>query len=138
MALTDMMMGDPAASGALMGLIGGFLIVFLVMALALYIYSSLALMAIAKKTKTENGWLAWIPIGNFYLMTQIAQVPWWTMFAFLLAFIPLVGGLVFVGVMCWWWWKISEALGKPGWWGVLITFVPVVNLVMMGILAWGK
>jgi hypothetical protein len=33
------------------------------------------------------------------------------------------------------WWKISEARGKPGWWGLLL-MVPVVNFIIPGILAF--
>ena len=48
-------------------------LVFLIIFLAVYIYGALALMAIAKKTKTPNGWLAWIPIANVFLIIQIAK-----------------------------------------------------------------
>jgi hypothetical protein len=42
---------------------------------AIYIYMSMALMTIATKTNTPNGWLAWIPIANIFLMLQIARKP---------------------------------------------------------------
>ncbi len=38
--------------------------------------------------------------------------------------------------MAYWWWKIAEVRNRPGWWGILIIFVPIVNLVLMGMLAW--
>ena len=34
------------------------------------------------------------------------------------------------------WWKIAEARQKPGWYGLLM-MVPIVNFVVMGMLAWG-
>ena len=116
---------------------GAMMVVFLIIGLALYVYSALALMFIAKKTKTKNGWLAFIPIANFYLMTQMAGKPaWWTL-AILLSFIPFVGGLAVTAVSIYLFWLIAEKIHKPGWWSLLL-LIPVVNLVIMGIMAWGK
>ena len=105
--------------------------------LIIYVYAALALMYIAKRTKTENDWLAWIPIANVYLMTKIAGVhPAWTLVIFL-TIIPIVGGLLMAAAMIYFWWKIAEVRGKPGWWSLLM-IIPLVNFVIMGILAWGE
>jgi len=102
-------------------------IFFLFMAV-LYIYMSLALMAIATKTNTENGWLAWIPIANVFLVLNIAQKPvWWI----ILCLIPLVNIVIFILV----WMAVAEARHKPNWWGILI-IVPVIGLLVPGYLAW--
>lgn len=122
------------------GVIMQFFMFFLLFGIAAYIYSAIALMTIAKRTKTKNGWLAWIPIANLYLMTQIAKVQWWTMFVIILAFIPFLNslaGIATAGVSIWWWWKISERLHKPGWLGILM-IIPVANFIVLGVLAWGK
>ena len=105
--------------------------------LALYIYSALALMAIAKKTKTPNGWLAFIPIANIYLITQMAGVPAWYTLLVILPIIPFIGVIAMWVVIIYMFWKIAEAIGKPGWWSILL-IIPVVNLVIIGIMAWGK
>jgi len=48
-----------------------------------------------------------------------------------------MGGLA-VGVFTiWLWWKIAEARHYPGWYGILM-IIPIVNFIIMGILAWGK
>jgi|SRR5208337_2213254 len=105
------------------------LVMFLIFA-ALYVYTSLALQTIAKKTNTENGWLAWIPIANIFLMLNISKKPlWW----FILCLIPLVDIVVIIIV----WMAIAEARGKPSWWGILL-IVPVVNLIVPGYLAWAE
>lgn len=109
-------------------------LVFLVVA-AIYVYTAVVLMVIAKKTKTEYPWLAWIPVANFYLMTKIAGMPWWTMLLLLLGFIPILGGLVIMAVTTVWWWKIAEARGKPGWYALLM-LIPLVGFVIMGVIAW--
>ncbi len=101
---------------------------FFVFVIAAYIYVSLALMTIAKKTSTPNDWLAWIPIANVFLMLQIARKPlWW----FILCLIPLVNIVIFILI----WMAIAEARHKPSWWGILF-IVPVLNLIVPGYLAW--
>lgn len=129
---------DLASVAGLWAWLAGFGIAFAVVGLALYIFGSLALMKIAQRTNTPNAWLAWIPIGNVYLMTQIAKVPWWTMLAIFLAWIPIIGSIGIAVLMIWWWWKIAEARGKPGWWGLMVTLIPVANLIFLGMLAWGS
>jgi len=110
---------------------------FMAWSIVFYIYIAFALMSIAKRRKMENGWLAFIPIANFYLMTRIAKVSAWWMLALLLVVIPFVGGAALGVVMIFLWWKIAESLRHPGWWGLLMV-IPLVNLVMAGIMAWGK
>lgn len=111
--------------------------VSLVVGLAAYLYAAFALMAIAKRTSTPNGWLAFIPIANVYLMIQIARLPWWWILSILLAIIPVLGAFLALAATIYIWWKIAERLGKPGWWSLLL-LVPVVNLVIIGIMAWGN
>lgn len=113
----------PAAAVA-----GVMLLFVVVVGLACYIYMSLALQTIATKTGTSDGWLAWIPIANVFLMLMIAKKPlWW----FLLFLIPLVNIVIAIMV----WMGIAEARGKPNWWGILM-IVPLVNLAVPGYLAW--
>lgn len=128
-----------ALFGPSMGLamMGAFFVVWLVVILVLYAYFALALQFIAKKTKTKNAWLAWIPIANIYLMTQVGKVSaWWTL-SVLLPIIPFIGGLAMAAVMIYIWWKIAELIHRPGWWSILL-ILPIVNLVIVGIMAWGK
>ena len=117
-----------APSGAQVAAMGvGFLFIFVIFAV-FYIYFALATQTIAKKTNTENGWLAWIPIANLILWANIAKKPiWWG----ILCLIPLIG-IVFTILL---WMAIAEARKKPSWWGILL-IVPVVNLIVPGYLAW--
>ena len=114
-----------ATMGAAMGAI--LLFAFVIFA-AFYIYWALATQTIAKKTNTENGWMAWIPVANLVLWANIAKKPvWWG----LLCLIPLVN-IVFMILL---WMAIAEARNKPNWWGILL-IVPVVNIIVPGYLAW--
>ncbi len=93
-----------------------------------YVWIALCLYIIAKKTNTENPWLAWIPIANVVLACQIAGKPWWWVFLF---FIPIVNIIFMILVM----WRICEVRNKPGWLSLLM-LVPVANLIIPGILAF--
>jgi len=95
-----------------------------------YVYFALCLQMIAKKTGTPNGWLAWIPIANVFLMIMVAAKPlWW----FILCLIPLVNIVIAIIL----WMKISERRGKPSWLGILM-IVPVANFIVSGYLAFSK
>jgi len=119
------------------GLIAAFAVLFIVIALVVYVYTSIALMTIANKTRTKNAWFAWIPIANFYLLTQIAGVSGlWTL-ALLAMFIPVVGSLALAGVSIWLFWRVAEKRRMPGWISLLL-LIPVVNLVIIGVIAWAK
>ncbi|MBM3204903.1 signal peptidase I [Candidatus Uhrbacteria bacterium] len=98
--------------------------------LALYVYFAAALMAIAKKTGTKNGWFAWIPILNVFLMLKVAGKPYWWFILLLIPFVNIIIAIIL-------WMKIAERVGKPSWWGILM-LVPVVNLIVPGYLAWSK
>ncbi len=123
----------------------GLFAIFLVIALALYIYKSLAFRTIAQKTKIPEEWtgLAWFPIADWYLLTAIAQVPWQTMFipvGLYLAYIvfmliPIIGiflsAISLIGIyvwLIWLFWKVCLARNKPGWWSLLI--IPVIPMVI--------
>ena len=99
-----------------------------VLSIAMYVYVSFCLQTIARKTDTEHGWLAWIPIANMYLMCKIAERPgWWLIFFF----IP-IANVVFMVIV---WMGIVEARDKNKWLGLLM-IVPLANLVFLGILAF--
>ena len=120
----------------LVPLFGAFAGLTILVAIALYVYFALALMTIATKTKTANPWLAWIPIANLFLMTQIGKVPWWTVLIAIFApIIPVIGSLASLAVFIWWWWRIAEERKKPGWFSILM-LIPIVNLIIIGVIAW--
>lgn len=112
----------------------GFTITTVSIAIAIYVFFSICLAMIAKKTGRpfdKSFIMALIPIANIILLFQMAGKPWWWLFLLL---IPVVNIVISVMV----WMKICEACGKPGWWGVLICLVPFVNLILLLILAFGK
>ena len=120
-----------------MATFAGLMVFVLFIGLIIYIYCSICLQFIAKKTNSEPAWLAWIPIANYFLMCKIAKVSYWWLLILLGAFIPYVGAISITAFMIFLWYKIAISVNKPGWMGVL-TIIPLVNLVIMGYLAFSK
>jgi hypothetical protein len=103
-------------------------IIPLLILVVLYVYMAYSFMVIAKKTNTQNPWLAWIPIANVFLMLMIAKKPlWW----FILLLIPFVNIVIAIILFM----KIAEAVGKPSWVGILM-IIPIVNIFIPGYLAF--
>ena len=129
---------------AFLTLMGMLLIPIIIILIALYVYVSLAYMALAKKTGTSPAWLAWIPVLNLYLLSQMAKMHWWPVLLILATWIPFINIIASVtlgvfGII--WSWKIFERVQKPGWWA-LTMFIPIaggiVFYVLLGIAAWSK
>lgn len=136
-------MAGGAVGGALVTIIAGYLMLMLILGLALYVYTSLTMMLTARKLKTEDDWLAWIPlVGKPLLMSKMAQMHWWPVLLIIGAFIPVVGVFFALALAVFtyiWWWKLTEARGMPGW-IVLLSIIPFIGqlwgLVLWGLLAW--
>ena len=125
--------------GSLAGLSATIILAALLYELAIYIYTALAMMKIADKTKVKTPkWFAWIPILNLILMVDEAGLPTvWTL-AFLVAVIPFVGGILVLIFSLYLLWKIAENVKKPGWYS-LLSLIPIVGpFLTWGLIAWGK
>jgi hypothetical protein len=98
-----------------------------------------------QKPRPYKSWLAWIPIINLYLLHQIAQMPLSWRWIFILTIVTIFISIFpngYIAIILWllllWFWtwfRISSALGKPWWFGLLM-LVPAVNFVIIGILAF--
>jgi hypothetical protein len=133
------------ASGAIaagvMAFILGMLVALLIIGAILWVYTSFAYMAIAKKAKQDMPGLAWIPgVGPMIIAFQTADMPWWPWLLLIGMIIPILGFialLVFAVYAVIWQWKMFEKIGKPGWWSILCLITPL-NLIFWGIAAWSK
>jgi len=110
-------------------------VIIFIFAVIGYIYLSLCVQFIAKKTNQEPAWLAWIPIANLFLMCKIAGLSYWWLLIIFAGFIPIIGVLTSLAFTGFLWYRIALVRNKPGWLGILC-FVPLVNLVVMGYLAF--
>ena len=104
----------------LLTMIYGFLPLVIGLILAFYIYNAIALMTIAKKTNTPNAWMAWLPVFDFYLVTQVGKLSgYWTL-SYLTIFIPIIGSLFFLGAYIYAWVHMCTARNKPGWLAIFL------------------
>lgn len=140
---------DPAAALAGAGIV--MTIVYFIFLIAVWIYSALAFSKIAKRAGNDKGWIAWIPfIGPVILTNIISGKHWWPWLlwiSLLIAWIPIIGWFIFMIAMIVfavfsiiWMWKTYEAVGRPGWWAVLVIIPFIGNLlylIFIGIAAWG-
>jgi hypothetical protein len=157
--LTGFLTSGESTSSATIGLIMVIILIMFLAMIGLYVYTSLALMRIAKKTKTEPAWLAWIPIGNSVLLSRIAAMHWWPVLLYIPAFVSLiiaallnhftspVAGMIFIVLYYLiiaaftvystiWLWKMYEKVGRPGGWAVLPLGLGIFGMIF--ILAGGS
>ncbi len=109
--------------------------IILFLLIPIYIYSSICLQFIAKKTNQSPAWLAWIPVANLFLMCKIAGISYWWLLLILGSFIPVLGFVCAMFLTGFLWYKIAIARNKPGWTGALV-IIPLVNFFIMGYLAF--
>ena len=61
------------AFGPMLGVIISMYAVMFLFAIAMYVMNAIAIMRMAKRTGVRNGWLAFIPIGDIYLLGRISD-----------------------------------------------------------------
>ncbi len=122
----------------------GMSVFFGIFGIAIYVYMSLAFMAIGKKTNYKTPALAWIPlVGPSLIASSAAKMHWWPILLLLGMIIPFLGGLMVLAFWVFfiiWMWKTFEAVGKPGWWSIF-QIIPILNIVwfiFLGIAAWSE
>ena len=64
---------DEAAVRALAGAGIAFGVIATIIGIIAYVMFSLGLMTLAKNKGIENAWLAWIPIGNLFILGKIVE-----------------------------------------------------------------
>lgn len=117
-----------ALSLGVMGIIG-------CVGLVLYLFMSYSIMVIANKLQVANSWLAFIPIGNLYILVLCAGLEAKYTWIFLAALIPFIGGLIVLVFQVYLMMKVAERRGFQNWLGIL-TIVPVCNIVLPAYLAF--
>lgn len=134
---------DPAAVIAAMI---GTVLVFLFLAVVVWVLTSIFLMKIFEKAGVQGKWRAWVPIYNMMIFSKLGDLsPWLILISFggaiVLSWIPILnifaGLLSFAGaaVMLMAAWRVGLKLQKDAIWVVLYFFLSVVWL---GINAFDK
>jgi hypothetical protein len=98
--------------------------------LAFYVYVSICISAIARKTGTPGAWMAWIPIANMLLLCRVAKRPgsW-----LLLLLIPILNLAVLLVILR----DVARIRGKNPNLPFLLLIPPVGMLLVPGLLAAG-
>jgi len=115
---------DPVAAAVLIGLALTFLLVFALVAYAVYAF---LLGRIFKKAGVPQ-WAAWVPVySNWKLLELGGQQGFWAV----LALIPVVNiaSLVFIYIAMY---HVGRKLGKEDWFVLLAIFLPIVWLIWLG------
>jgi hypothetical protein len=122
------------AAGTFAAIMAAVLLPAIVIGIGSYVYMGITLSKIGKKLNYEKTWFAWVPILNFVMMLQLADLSPWLI---LLGLVPIVNGIAMLVLSVITMMNICEKLGKDKLLGLLV-LVPIGNLVLLGILAWGK
>lgn len=130
-------------SGAVIGLIVAGLFIWLIVAAAAYVISSIFYAKLFAKAGVEGAWRGWVPFYRELIFVKLGDLnPWWLLVligaTFVLNLIPYVGVLigwipsvaayVYVLLAAY---RIQTKLGKEGAWIILAIFLWIVWLGIM-------
>lgn len=117
-----------------------FLFLYFLFLVGAYVFTSLMFKSLAKKAGDSSPNLAWIPgVGPLIIAFRASKMHWWPwllLIGMIIPFVGIIAMIVFVVFELIWIWKLFEAVGRPGWWTLLL-FIPIVGIVMLAIAAWG-
>jgi len=118
--------------------------------IGMYVWFVLCLAAIARQHRIGLWWLAPLPVANFGLMCTLGKSSARCFWALTVPFLALALGLIIwiplwtafwlvVWAIAWAvaWMRIAGEMSKPPVVGLLIV-IPVANLVLLGVLAFGE
>lgn len=109
-----------------------FLVVFLV-GIAAYVFSSYCLMRIADRLGVPNGWFAFIPFLNLWLLCQMGEKEssWFIIMLIFNFCFPIVTAVMALMIMM----EVAERLGFESWWAILL-IIPLFNFYVIWKLAF--
>jgi hypothetical protein len=120
----------PVASNG--GLVIAYLIILLI-GIAAYIFTSYCLMKMAEKLGVPNGWFAFIPFLNYWLLCQMDEKEnsWFIIMLIFSFCFPIVTMVMAILIMM----DVAEKLGFESWWGILL-IIPIFNFYVVYKLAF--
>lgn len=127
--------GNSLAGPGFLAVMLWFSLAILVVSIGAYVFVSFAFMAIARKNKQSSPGIAWIPgVGPLIIAFRAAKMHWWPWLLLIGAIIPLLNFiviLVFAVFAIIWMWKMFEAVGRPGWWGLVPSIISILSEVLI-------
>jgi hypothetical protein len=138
----DAILTDPLV----LGIVLFFMMLIFALFIGMYIYVSLAHVAIAKKAKNKTPGLAWIPlVGPLLISFQIAKMHWWPFLLFPLPFLfigfPILSSILTIpfGIFSTIWeFKMFKAVKKPGWWAIFTSGLSLIAMIPSYFYAFGE
>jgi len=94
----------------------------IIFAIVLYLFSAYCLYKIFLKAGVENAWGAFIPIYNYYLLTEAVKVKWWWT---ILCLIPYVNFIVIIYLF----YRLAKFFDKE-WYYVLLFFILIGYILL--------
>lgn len=116
---------------------GGFpawlMVVVILVGIASYVFSSFCIMKMADRLGVENGWFAFIPFLNIWLLCQMGDKDnTWFIIMLIGAFCcGIVTAVMAIIIFM----DIAERLGFENWWGILL-IIPIFNYYVLYKLAF--
>lgn len=112
--------------------LGGAFLLFILIA---YVVNSIFLAKVFKKAGVE-GWKAWVPVYNLWVMLELGDQPGWLSLLSLTVIIPIVNIVtplilaVFSAIAAY---KIGLKFGKDGVFVLLYIFLPIVWVIWLAV-----
>lgn len=115
----------------------------------MYVWCSLCLMAIARKSHISLWWAGWVPLVNFKVLCDAGKAPARCVWRLVLCVVAIAAGIALW--IPWWialwlvlwavvwtvaWMRVCRERGRPTALG-LLSPVPVLGLALFGVLAFG-
>ncbi len=122
--------------GTLGALLGVAIILGIIFALAIYVYTAIAWQTIAMRQGYKHPWFAWIPFLNLVMILELGGFHWAWVFLIL---IPVLGWIAIFVLSIIAIWRIFEKEKYPGWFS-LAPIIPkaggILFLIALGFVAW--
>jgi len=118
---------DAALAGGILALLGAFMFVFALVGLVVVIG-----MWKAFSKAGQPGWAAIIPIYNLVVLFRIAGQSGWLALTVLLNFIPVVGGLAWLGIVIWNHVNVSKRFGHGVGFALGLVFLAPIFWLILG------
>jgi len=118
---------DAAVAGGILALLGAFMFVFVLVGLVVVIG-----MWKTFSKAGQPGWAAIIPIYNLVVLFRIAGQSGWLALAILLNFIPVIGGLAWLGIVIWNHVNVSKRFGHGVGFALGLVFLAPIFWLILG------
>lgn len=111
--------------------VGGVLAVYSIIILAIAVIELVGMWKMFTKAG-EAGWKCLIPIYNLVILFKIAGISPWLILCYLLSAIPVVGGLIALGIQIYLAINLSKAFGKGNGFAAGLFFLQPIFICILG------